>query len=199
MAQQERRESLAVTDDVRAVETRRRLIAAFRTAVGEGRTDLSVTAFCRMAGVARSTFYTHFATMEDVAVAAVSEVFADIETVDSSRRSDHVLSRPEITRLGLRGIIDGLSDARSLVRYAIAIGSKAAVHAKLVDEVAVVARGTVLSELPHLDETGVRTLALYMAAGTVFVTLDWIEHPSMTEEQLTEYLLASFPAWLTRS
>ncbi|MFG1925132.1 hypothetical protein [Cryptosporangium sp. NPDC048952] len=192
MAQQTRRESLAATDDVRAVETRRRLISAFRDAVDGP--DLSVTEFCRTARVARSTFYTHFATMQDVAVAAVSEVFAEIEPLDSSRRSDHVLSRPEITRLGLRAMVDGLWEARALVRYA---GSKPLIQSKLVEEVAVVARGTVLSELPSLDENGVRTLALYMAAGTVYVLLDWIEEPSISADELMEHLYTAFPAWLT--
>ncbi|ROO85118.1 TetR family transcriptional regulator [Actinocorallia herbida] len=191
-----RRESLATTGDARAVETRRRLALAFRAAAADGVPDVSVVQICKRAGIARSTFYTHFATVEDLAASTIAELFAVASSADVERRTVQALPRTEITEIGLRTIVDALWDARDLVRYTTALGSQAAIQDRLVAEVADLARPTVLAELPALAEADLRLTTEFMAAGIVRVTMHWIADPTVSRDHLVAWMARLLPSWL---
>ncbi|GAB2850937.1 hypothetical protein GCM10022221_57880 [Actinocorallia aurea] len=192
-----RRESLAATADTRAVETRRRLSLAFREAAADGAADVSVVQICRRAGIARSTFYTHFATVEDLAASVIAELFAGASSADAERRTLQALPRTEITALGLRAIVDALWDARDLVRYTVALGSQPAIQDRLVAEVARLSRPTVLAELPGLSEADLRLTTEFMAAGIIRVTMRWIADPDVDRDHLVAWMARLLPSWLS--
>jgi AcrR family transcriptional regulator len=192
-----RRESLSATDDARAVQTRERLAAAFRGAVDEGQTDVTVTKICERAGIARSTFYTHFATVDDLAIAAVGDLITVAVVPDAERRITHELSLREIARTSMELIIGNLWEARELVRFTMAMGSKAAIQERLIDDVAFGARTTVRSALPELSEADAIVNADFLAAGTVVAALRWVVEPNgISKEHIIDQLVGLLPVWL---
>ncbi|MCU1482995.1 MAG: putative HTH-type transcriptional regulator [Subtercola sp.] len=192
-----RRESLSLTDDSRAVQTRTRLTTAFHEAALEHQTDVTVTWLCDRAGVARSTFYTHYSTVDDLALAALGEFFAEAVPFDAERRASRELELGVIARQSMELIIKNLWEGRELVRFTMAMGSKAAIQERLIDDVATDALTIVRVSLPELDEADVRIRADWLAAGTVVAALRWIVEPKdVTPEHVVEQLVGLMPRWL---
>jgi len=193
-----RRAALSATPDARAVATRRRLARALHDELASGATDVSVTAVTRRAGIARSTFYTHFAAVEDLAVFVVSDIVDALAPLDVQRRSERSLGREEITRLGLAALLDKLSEQGEILVFATSSTSGATVRDRLV---ATQARGielTMLTEIPDLEPSAVRMAAEFIAAGVIHVVLSWLAEPAgVTRDEILDALFRTLPAWLT--
>lgn len=191
------RSTLAQTDDSRALETRRRLVEAWTRAAQDGVADIGVAAVARAAGVGRSTFYTHFATIEDLAVTAASELFTQGSAEDVERRTAHRLGRREITRLGLEQLVADLWEGRALLVSAVSLPTGAVVRQRIAADVARSLVPTILAERPGLSEDELRLTASYIAGGVANLVLAWIDEPTVDRDDLVEYLLSLLPGWMT--
>lgn len=72
LKQSDLRRRMGDSKDARAVQTRARLVAAYRELLDEGAVA-SVTKVVQRAGVTRSSFYAHFADTSDLAATALTE------------------------------------------------------------------------------------------------------------------------------
>lgn len=193
-----RRSDLQEVDHAKVIQTRRRLVDAFRDAAREQRMPVSVTWVCDRAGVARSTFYTHFGTVDDLAVFSISQAFAEASDADVQLRSAHEEDRRSITRAGLERVVDAFEATSSDIDYAIRIGSRAAVIERLTTEFALLTRRTIATELDGLDERARDLMAEFIGAGTVHVVFTWMERGRPDRDLLIERLIDVLPAGLTR-
>lgn len=193
-----RREVLSATPDARAIATRRRLADALSDLLHEKSPDMSVVAISNRAGVGRSTFYTHFATVEDLAIFVIDEILDVLAPLDVRRRSRRDLGRADITRLGLAELVDSLAAQREVLVYATRTTSASAVRERFVDELARSMEKTMLAEMPDLGQTELRLSTEFVAAGVIHVTLSWLAGQSnATREQVIDTLFDLLPAWLT--
>jgi len=193
-----RREALAVAADVRVTQTRAALEVAFRQCAEERVPNLGVAEVCRRAGVARSTFYTHFASVDDLAVSVVNDVLAGVAPLDPVRRTARDLSRSEITRMGLGELVDGLWAERSVLLYVLDMASGSALRQRFVASLARGALATVQAERAGAGETELRVASSFFAAGVLQVILDWLRHPGgVVRDELIDALFTVLPAWLT--
>src|ERR1700733_8827638 len=79
-----------------AVRTREKLVAAFHEAIRESDPrKMSVSALTRAAGVNRTSFYEHFASPEDLAIHALSDLFDLVRNADMAMRSWHTVPAAE--------------------------------------------------------------------------------------------------------
>lgn len=113
-------------------------------------TRTSVTSICEAAGVARSTFSTHFATVDELAPAALGAALTAAVADDTERRAAHELDRVTITQLG-----------------AIACASRDALEPRLVARAAESVGQVIFTEHPEFAEADARLHANFIAAGTV--------------------------------
>src|ERR1700689_1436510 len=111
--------------DPRAVRTREKLGTPFPEAIQESDPrKMSVSALTRAAGVNRTSFYEHFASPEDLAIHALSELFDVVSSADIALRHEHSVSGAEASRRGRPEIVSFVGDQRA--SYARLLGPGAA-------------------------------------------------------------------------
>ncbi len=198
-AQESRRASLRVADDEQARATRAQLIGAYTHAATTQLKSPSVTWLCENAGVGRSTFYTHFASVEELAIATITAGFGPISIADTSRRRAHSDERRAIARDGLDAMIVDIERTRAVLDYTVRIGSRAAVLDRLIEQFACYIRQTIAVEYAELDAARLDIVTQYVSAGTAHIVLRWIEGRStLSRAELVDQLTDVLPAPLTR-
>ena len=190
----ERRDDLRGKDDIRVARTRQRLIDAFTRAVTSGATP-SVASLCREAMVGRTTFYTHFATLEDLAVTLVADAFGAIADADVEARREGGRSRDRIAYESLRWVVAELDDLRGILLAGIRLGTRAGVLERLVDLVAEHTRPIVAPSFEDPAASGIA--ARFLAAAVVHAVVGWIESDEpVSEGELVTVLAALLPPFL---
>lgn len=194
--QEGRRRQLAAASDPRAARTRQRIIAACRELLESDR-QVTVAAVCTRAGVGRSTFYTHFATVGDVAVAAVDRLFDSLVADDIARRTASGLERSVIVRAGLTDLLRAVIAERAFFLYALSAPATEHVRDRFVADLAVGLRATIRTERPDATEAFLRTAADFTANGAVGALLDWLADPAgRSATHMIDFLAELLPRWL---
>jgi len=153
--------------DVRVERSRTQLAEALRTLLRtRDARDISVSALCAQAGVSRPTFYQHFASVDEVAVAGIQERFvrlgAQLSAADAT-----ACDGPEASRRLLVGFLEELDSERATWQRTIGSGtafsaSRDAVETWLADRMA--------GRHPGAEPAVLR----YAAAGFLGVVRAWL-------------------------
>ncbi|HEX3749684.1 MAG TPA: TetR/AcrR family transcriptional regulator [Streptosporangiaceae bacterium] len=194
-----RREAMTGSTDPRAVRTREKLVDAFHEAIQESDPrQMSVSALARAAGVNRTSFYEHFASPEDLAIHALSELFEVVSNADIALRSGHSVSGAEASRRALREIVAFVGERRG--PYARLLGPGAA--PQLVRAVAGAFTERTVLALEPMDvrpaEADPRVTAQFLAGGVLGVIGAWLADPDPVQgpDELVEALIQCLPGWL---
>jgi AcrR family transcriptional regulator len=193
------RRSMIDNTDPRALRTREKLVTAFHEAIRDSDPRaMSVSALTRAAGVNRTSFYGHFASPEDLAIHALSELFDMVGNTDIVIRSRHSMSGAEASRQALREVVGFVHERRAL--YARLLGPGAA--PQLVGAVAAAFTERTVEALERMDArpsgADPRITAQFLAGGVLGVIGAWLSGPpaQWTPDRLVEALIQCLPAWL---
>ncbi len=196
--QTDRRVQLHANTDARVHNTRESLIDAYRSTVSADPESLSVVAICRAAGVARSTFYTHYATIEELAVATIGSALTAPLPIDLRHRAARNQTSADITRSSICRMIADLDSIRMVVLSTIRLASRGAIVQGLIGEMTRAVRTAIdaeASDLPAFDAT---VTAEFVGAGTVYATLGWLEQDHRDQQAIVDRLMLLMPPVLTR-
>jgi AcrR family transcriptional regulator len=195
-----RERRMLASSDPRAVRTRQKLVDAFHAGIADGDlSSMSVSSLSRAAGINRTSFYSHFASPEDLAIHALSELFDVVGQHDIAARTAHSIPAAEASRQALRDIVGFVHERRD--SYARVLGSAAA--PRLVQGVTeAFTERTVesLARMPLLPPgADVAVTARFLAGGVLGVIGAWLsdgDGPSRSPEELVEALVQCLPGWL---
>lgn len=110
------REKLPLPTTARGAATRKRLLRAAETEIGENSfAKTSVAAIVARAGVAQGTFYLYFPTKEDVLRELVRDMGRRLRRA-LSEATRELRSRVEVERVGLRAFVDFSLENQNLYR-----------------------------------------------------------------------------------
>jgi AcrR family transcriptional regulator len=187
------------SSDPRAVRTRQKLIDAFHAGIAEADLSaLSVSSLARAAGINRTSFYSHFASPEDLAIHALSELFDVVGNADIVMRSSHSVPAAEASRRALRDIVRFTDERRQ--SYARVLGPGAAPRlARGVTEAFTERTALSLARMPSLPPgADVAVTARFLAGGVLGVIGAWLsaDDPARSPEELVEALVQCLPGWL---
>lgn len=195
--------------DPRAIRTREKLICAFNEAVLDSDpSTMSVSALTRAAGVNRTSFYSHFASPEDLAIHALSEVFDVVGDAGILMRSRHSVSGAGASRRALREIVGFVDERRA--SYARLLGPGAA--PALVQAITEAFAERTVEALEWMDVRPAAAdpviTARFLAGGVLGVISAWLARPQdqpaqdqpaqdqRTPDELVEALIQCLPGWL---
>ena len=187
------------SSDPRALRTRQKLVDAFHAAVADADpAAMSVASLTRAAGVNRTSFYSHFASPEDLAIHALSDLFDVVGDADILMRSEHSVPAEEASRRALRDIVGFVYERRD--SYARVLGPGAAPRllravTEAFTERTVVSLDRIGTRPPGAD---VRVTARFLAGGVLGVIGAWLsdDQSRWTPDELVEALIHCLPGWL---
>ena len=187
------------SSDPRAVRTRQKLVEAFHAAIADhDPAAMSVASLTRAAGVNRTSFYAHFASPEELAIHALSELLDVVRDADILRRSEHSITAEEASRRALRDIVHFVYERRDSYARVLGPGAAPGLLRAVTDAFA---ERTAAS----LDRIGnrpagadVRVTARFLAAGVLGVLGAWLaaERSRWSPDDLVEALIQCLPGWL---
>lgn len=185
--------------DPRAVRTRQKLVAAFHEEIrNRDLCVMSVSALTRAAGVNRTSFYQHFASPEDLAIHALSDLFDVVRNADIAMRSQHRVPAAEASRRALREIVYFVHERRE--SYLRLLGPGAA--PQLVRAVGQAFTERTVQALERMEarpaDADPRVTAQFLAGGVLGVIGAWLADQAgpWSPDQLVEALIQCLPGWL---
>ena len=182
-----------VSSDPRALRTRRKLVDAFHAAVTDADpAAMSVASLTRAAGVNRTSFYSHFATPEDLAIHALSDL------LDVVGDADILMPAQEASRRALEDIVGFVHERRD--SYARVLGPGAAPRLLMAVTEAFTERTVASLERIGTRPPGadLRVTARFLAGGVLGVIGTWLsdDQSRWTPDELVEALTHCLPRWL---
>lgn len=180
--------------DPRPARTRAAILEAVER-LGEAKAEISIAAIVTEAQLSRSSFYSQFKDLGDVAVQLLTELFAEIEAL-----------YPRLRESGVEGEAAGRASTELLFTeiqrrrglYAAVLGGAGA---SIVTQhrICEVIANTLLPAAVLQAPAGIHPgfASKYMAAGTLATLTDWLleEEPTSIPE-MQERLLSMTPRWL---
>jgi AcrR family transcriptional regulator len=183
----------------RALRTRQKLVDAFHAAVAESApAAMSVASLTRAAGVNRTSFYSHFASAEDLAIHALSDLFDVVGDADILMRTGHSVPAEEASRRALTDIVQFVYERRD--SYARVLGPAAA--PRLLRAVTDAFTERTVASLQRLDTrppgADVRVTARFLTGGVLGVIGAWLSdgQPDRSPDELVQALVQCLPGWL---
>ena len=181
------------SSDPRALRTRRKLVDAFHAAVTDADpAAMSVASLTRAAGVNRTSFYSHFATPEDLAIHALSDL------LDVIGDADILMPAQEASRRALEDIVGFVHERRD--SYARVLGPGAAPRLLMAVTEAFTERTVASLERIGTRPPGadLRVTARFLAGGVLGVIGTWLsdDQSRWTPDELVEALTHCLPRWL---
>lgn len=187
------RHTLQRSADPRVGRTRAAILAAVSTLTESGE-ELSVSAIVRTAGMSRASFYSHYASLDELASSLRREAFlaiGDLYRFDLDDRTDAL-------RLSQERLVAHFSDNRALYLSVSALPVSRENYLSGVRTMAAVIEETLAVHPGRPDGLDVVATARYIA-GAAYGLLDaWIsEELDLTETQMVDHLTRLLPPWFS--
>jgi len=192
----ETRSGIRASGDPRVARTRQAILDAVET-LAAGDEPITVAAIVRTAGIGRSSFYTHFSGIDELAVAVLGGVFQAIGAEDVELRRHRIVSGAEAARVAQVRLVGHLVQHRALYASMLALPFTSAVYMRAVDGYAAQVRATIalLPEIPH--GLSADAVAIYTASGSLGLLAHWIRSDDpVPADVLVDQLMSLVPAWL---
>jgi AcrR family transcriptional regulator len=186
----------SITDspaDPRAARTRQGILSAVARLHSSESGDISVSDIVREAKISRSSFYAHFSSLDDLAVALLRQEFASVTASPSRERGPVSGLRESYTRL-----VQHFAQRESIYAYALGLP----LSRRAFDDVIAAYAEQVLASFdePASDADAIRArlAATFVAGGTVSLLSAWVaDHHDISADQLVDELIALLPPWLS--
>jgi AcrR family transcriptional regulator len=192
----ETRNGIRASGDPRVARTRQAVLDAVET-LAAGDDPITVAAIVRTAGIGRSSFYTHFSGIDELAVVVLSAAFEAIGAEDVELRRHRVVSGAEAARVAQVRLVGHLVQHRALYASMLALPFTSSVYTRAVEAYAVQVRATIalLPEIPH--GLSADAVAVYTASGSLGLLAHWIRSDDpVAADVLVDQLMSLLPAWL---
>lgn len=183
---------MARTFDSRAQRTRAKLIDSFAE-LANGGEPVTAARVVQHAGVNRTTFYAHFASVDALAVESITELFEIVGAVDAANRGRG--RDGETSETSLLDVAQFLADRRAVYGPLLQAGT----FYRAVEDAFTRRNVSTFTSIPGLSEdVDVDLLARFVAAGVLGVLVRWLaDDASAPAAEVAQNLRQALPPSLT--
>ena len=185
------------TVDPRAERTKELIFSAIRYLMAQGKVAVTVGDVARTAGISRSSFYAHFASLDEVASELLRTQFATIPVFGGG---DSAADRsPGAARAGLALLVDHLVESFPLYSSVLELPLTRSVYDEIVEAYARRLLDTIelLDDLP--EGVDPELASRYVAGGEITLISAWMRgHIVVSDDELVDQLASLLPAWLAQ-
>jgi AcrR family transcriptional regulator len=178
--------------DPRAARTRQGILAAVARLHSAHIGDISVSHIVREAKISRSSFYAHFSSLDDLAVALLRQEFASVAVLTTHSAPVDSL-RQSYTRL-----VQHFAQRESIYSYALGLPLSRRAFDDVIAGYAEQVLASFDEPASEADAIRARLAATYVAGGTVSLLSAWVsDQYDISADQLVDELIALLPPWLS--
>lgn len=186
----------ALSDDPRAQRSRQRLQGALRRLLGgEELGNIGVAELCREAGVHRTTFYGHYASVGDLAADLFATMIDEASEVAPVQGAPSVVAQAYLdgTVSILRNVADERSAIRALLLSQVSLGFRKRLRTYFLD------RASIAIDVIRANGVAVPgdhdIASAYIAGGLVSAIEMWATVDDDDVEGFAREILRNLPAW----
>ncbi|MXP24212.1 hypothetical protein GIY30_23040 [Gordonia sp. HNM0687] len=191
--QVDRRERLANTADARIFRTRTKLADALLSELRDDSKAISVGSVAARASVGRSTFYTHFATLDELVCYAVDLLFDGFGPDDLVSRRSAASSTRDGARAGFEDFLDRIEMRGRDLLKSRAPTVRVVVHERFAARFASNLQGVLVAEQLATGREWI--LAEYVAGGVTRVLVAWATGVGELDRfQAIDYIMDFMPS-----
>ncbi|WP_029150799.1 TetR/AcrR family transcriptional regulator [Microbacterium indicum] len=186
----------ATSDDPRAQRSRQRLADALRTMLqAEDLGDIGVAELCRAAGVHRTTFYGHYASVGDLAADVYATMLDEASAVEPFTASPSESSQVYVDQMVelLDAVLRERTAIRALLESSVSLGFRKRLRQRYLDrmQMAVDVLRANGADVPEDSTVGVA----FMAGGIASALELWAASDDTDSRAFGRQVLASMPRW----
>lgn len=181
-----------LTHDPRAERTRQLIFTAIRTLIAQPAASVSVAEIVRLAGISRSSFYAHFASLDVLAAELLQAQFADIGAAGLDLPRPR--SRENASRLGYARLVAHMVENFPLYASVLELPLTRSAHDEIIEAYAT---HMLESVLVFDDAVNAQLVTTYVAGGALTLIGAWMRgHLDVSDDELVDQLVALVPEWL---
>lgn len=194
------RNILENSTDPRASRTRAKLIDAAEALVSRHHPTITVSAIITEAGVSKTTFYSHFASIDELALQIVERAYTEVAELNRKLSASPNVGAYEAMRASFEVLVNHYILHLPFYRSVLALHLSREVHTNAVRSMAADIEPGIVDH-PNLP-AGIRPhLAASLIASTVVGFLDeWMEEDfEASGDELVTHLMILLPTWYVGS
>jgi AcrR family transcriptional regulator len=185
--------------DPRAARTREAIFAGIEQLMSSPRARVTVQDIVRASGVSRSSFYVHFAGLEDLALAFLTRQIDIIGEAGVGIRQDDLVAGPAAARIGYGRLVEHIVQHYPLYSTALEGTSTRRAFEAAIDSYSRRLLRTVLTLDVAPGNAHPEVVVAYVAGGALTVISSWMRGEfEIDDDELVQQLVDLLPEWVRR-
>lgn len=181
--------------DPRAARTRSAILTAVEELTAQGIGAPSVSEIVTQAGISRSSFYTQFASVEELTAQIFGDALEQSRLMEVAARRRGRISDYDATKQAAAQLVEHVAEHREL--YRLGLPSSAGAYLTAVMGVARQLEAAACVTSAPENGVSVHTATTYLAGGMLAVLHAWVtDELTATNEQIVDQVMTMLPAWI---
>lgn len=191
------RTAMQASGDPRAAKTRQVILDAVEKLASERQMSPTVSDIVRVAGISRSSFYAHFASLDELAVAHLREAFLDIGVAGAEQRREDLIVGAQAARIGFLKLVAHLVDNYGFYESVLSLPLSRRSYDDTVQAYAMQLLESIIGLAPVPLGVNPQVVATYVAGGSLTLIGAWMRGDiDISDDDLVDQLVGLLPSWI---
>ena len=183
--------------DPRAAKTRGLIFGAIVMLTSDTKSSLTVADIVRTAGISRSTFYAHFAGLDELAIDYLQQAFVDIGSAGTVSREHGDVTAFGAARVGYARLVTHLLEHHAFYMGVLDLPLMRLAYDEAVTEYARQLVETMVEFSTPPPSVRTELVASYVAGGALTLISSWMRGQfDLSDDELVEQMVGLLPPWL---